>query len=124
MHNSNKMVTCIFCRIKGFKHIILGCILRKWKKAREPPVMIRRPKARIPKLLMQRQSPMDARGKESRKGNGKKPEDGSGELQRRQRETDEREKSDKCLSVAEIKSFAETNEEGIKLKTRRRRHVP
>jgi hypothetical protein len=44
MHNSNKMITCTFCRIKGFKHIKLGCVLRKWKKAREPPVMIRRPK--------------------------------------------------------------------------------
>jgi hypothetical protein len=50
--------------------------------------------------------------------NGKKPEDGSAELQSRQRETDEREKSDKCLSVEEIKSVAETNTEGIKLKTR------
>jgi hypothetical protein len=56
--------------------------------------------------------------------NGKKPEDGSVELQRRQRETDEREKSDKCSSVAELKSVAETNEEGIKLKTRGRRQVP
>jgi hypothetical protein len=56
--------------------------------------------------------------------NGKKPEDGSAELQRRQRETDEREKLDKCLSVAELKSVAETNKEGIKLKTRGRRKVP
>jgi hypothetical protein len=55
--------------------------------------------------------------------NGKKPEDGSAALLSRQRETDEREKSDKCLSVAEIKSVAETNEEGIKLKTRGRRKV-
>ena len=67
MHNSNKMVTCTFCRIKGLKHINSGCILRKWKKAREPPVMIRRLKARIPELVMQRQSPMDAREKERRK---------------------------------------------------------
>jgi hypothetical protein len=61
------MVACTFCRIKGFKHINSGCVLRKWKKAREPPVMIRRPKARILELVMQRQSPMDAREKESRK---------------------------------------------------------
>ena len=67
MHNSNKMVTCTFCRIKGFKHINSGCLLRKWKKEREPLVMIRRPKARIPELVMQRQSPMDAREKESKK---------------------------------------------------------
>jgi hypothetical protein len=67
MNNSNKMVAFIVCRIKGFKHINSRCILRKWKKAREPLVMIRRPKARIPELVMQRQSPMDAREKESRK---------------------------------------------------------
>jgi hypothetical protein len=47
-HNSKKMVTCTFCRIKGFKHINSGCIFRKWKKVREPPVMIRRLKVRIP----------------------------------------------------------------------------
>jgi hypothetical protein len=29
MHNSNKMVTCTFCRIKGLKHISSGCVLRK-----------------------------------------------------------------------------------------------
>jgi hypothetical protein len=56
--------------------------------------------------------------------NGKKPEDGSAELQSRQQETDEREKSDKCSSVAELKSIAETNKEGIKLKIRGRRQVP
>jgi hypothetical protein len=56
--------------------------------------------------------------------NGKKPEDGSAELQSRQRETDEREKSYKCLSVAELKSVAETKKEGIKLKTRGRKQVP
>jgi hypothetical protein len=56
--------------------------------------------------------------------NGKKHKDGSAKLQRRQRETDEREKSDKCLSVAKLNSVAETNEEGIKLKTRGRRQVP
>jgi hypothetical protein len=67
MHNSNKMVACTFCRIKGFKHIISRYVLRKSKKAREPPVMIRRPKSRIPELVMQRQSPMDARKKERRK---------------------------------------------------------
>jgi hypothetical protein len=43
-HNSNKMVACTFCRIKGIKHISSICILRKWKKAREPLVMIRRMK--------------------------------------------------------------------------------
>jgi hypothetical protein len=53
--------------------------------------------------------------------NDKKPEDGSAELQRRQREIDERDKSYKCSSVAEIKLVAETNEEGIKLNTRGRR---
>jgi hypothetical protein len=52
MHNSNKMVACTFCRIKGLKHIKLGCILRKWKKAMEPPIMIRRPKDRILELVM------------------------------------------------------------------------
>jgi hypothetical protein len=67
MHNSNKMVACTFCRIKGFKHINLGCVLRKWKKVREPQVMIRRSKAKIPELLMQRQIPMDPRENESRK---------------------------------------------------------
>jgi hypothetical protein len=41
---------------------------------------------------------------------GKKHEYGSAELQSRQRETRERVKSDKCLSVAEIKSVAKTNE--------------
>ena len=41
--------------------------MRKWKKVREPLVKIRRPKARIPELVMQRQSPMDAREKENRK---------------------------------------------------------
>ena len=51
--------------------------------------------------------------------NGKKLEDGSEKS--RQRETDEGEKSDKCSSVVDIKSVAETNEEGIKLKTRGRR---
>jgi hypothetical protein len=29
MHNSNKMVACTFCRIKGLKHISSGCVLRK-----------------------------------------------------------------------------------------------
>jgi hypothetical protein len=67
MHNSNKMVACTFCRIKGSKHINSGCVLRKLKKVREPLVMIRRAKARILELVMQRQSPMDAREKESRK---------------------------------------------------------
>jgi hypothetical protein len=61
------MVACTFCRIKGFKHVSSECVFKKWKKAREPPTMIRRPKARIPELVMQRQSPMDAREKESRK---------------------------------------------------------
>jgi hypothetical protein len=67
MHNSNIMVASTFCRIKGLKNIISGCVLRKWKKARGPPVMIRRSKARIPELVMQRQIPMDAMEKESRK---------------------------------------------------------
>jgi hypothetical protein len=53
MHNSKKMVTFTFCRIKGLKHIISRCVFRKWKKAREPPVMIRRPKDRILELVMQ-----------------------------------------------------------------------
>jgi hypothetical protein len=61
------MVTCTFCRIKGFKHISSRCVLIKWKKVRKPPVIIRRPKARIPELVMQRKSPMDARVKESNK---------------------------------------------------------
>jgi hypothetical protein len=67
MHNSNKKVACTFCRIKRFKHINSRCILRKLKKVRDPRVMIRRPKARIPDLVMQSQNPMDAREKESRK---------------------------------------------------------
>jgi hypothetical protein len=67
MHNSTKMVTCTFCIIKGLNNISSGCILRKWKKEREPLVMIRRPKAKLPELVMQRQSPMDAREKERRK---------------------------------------------------------
>jgi hypothetical protein len=62
-----KMVACTFCRIKGLKHINSRCALRKWKKVREPPIMIRRSKTRIPELVMQRQSLMDARKKESRK---------------------------------------------------------
>jgi hypothetical protein len=41
-HNSKKMITCTFCKIKGLKHINSGCVLRKWKKVREPLVMIRR----------------------------------------------------------------------------------
>ena len=61
------MVACTFCIIKGLKHIISRCILRKWRKVREPPVMIRRPKTRIPELVMQRQSPMDAMEKENKK---------------------------------------------------------
>ena len=56
--------------------------------------------------------------------NGNTPEDGSAELQRRQRETDERENSDKCSSVEEIKLVVETNEEEIKIDSRGRRKVP
>jgi hypothetical protein len=61
------MVACTFYRIKGFKHISSECVLNKWKKAREPPTMIRRLMARIPELVMQRQIPMDTREEESRK---------------------------------------------------------
>jgi hypothetical protein len=61
------MVACTFCIIKRLKHVSSGCVLRKWKKAREPPVRIRGPKERILEFVMQRQSPMDAREKESRK---------------------------------------------------------
>jgi hypothetical protein len=53
-----------------------------------------------------------------------KTEDGSVELQNRQRETDERENLDKCSSVAKLKSVTEINEEGIKINTRGRRLVP
>jgi hypothetical protein len=67
MHNSNKIVACTFCKIKGLKHISSRFLLRKWKKARETLVMIRRTKARIPELVMKRQIPMDAREKESKK---------------------------------------------------------
>jgi hypothetical protein len=56
--------------------------------------------------------------------NDAKPKDGSVNIQRRQRETDERVESDKFSSVAELKSVAEKNEEGKKLKTRGRRKVP
>jgi hypothetical protein len=48
------MAACTFSRIKGFKHINSGCVLRRWKKAREHPVPIRRLKARIPELVMHR----------------------------------------------------------------------
>jgi hypothetical protein len=41
--------------------------LKKWKKMREPLAMIRRLKAKIPELVMQRQSPMDAREEERKK---------------------------------------------------------
>jgi hypothetical protein len=54
MINSNKMVTCTFCIIKEFKHINSECVLTKWKKAREPKAMIKRSKARILELVMQR----------------------------------------------------------------------
>jgi hypothetical protein len=59
--NSEKMVTCTFFIINGFKLIRSKCLLNKWKKVREPPTMIKRSKARIPNLAMQRQNPMDAR---------------------------------------------------------------
>jgi hypothetical protein len=42
-------------------------MLSKWKREWEPLVMIRRSKDRIPKLVMERQIPTDARKKESRK---------------------------------------------------------
>jgi hypothetical protein len=61
------MVTCTFCRIKRFKHIISEWRFKRYKKVREPPSMIERSKARIPELVMQRQIPMDAREKESKK---------------------------------------------------------
>jgi hypothetical protein len=61
------MVAFTFFIFKGLKHIRSGCVLRKWENSREPPVMIRRLKARIIELVMQRQIPMDAREKESRK---------------------------------------------------------
>jgi hypothetical protein len=67
MHNFNKMVTCRFCGIKGLKNISSACILRKWKKVREPPVMIRRPNTTLQELVMQRQSPLDAMEKENKK---------------------------------------------------------
>jgi hypothetical protein len=65
MHDSNKMVSCTFFRINGFKYINSICVLRKWNKVREPPVRIRRLKANILELVMQRQSPRDARENES-----------------------------------------------------------
>jgi hypothetical protein len=68
---------------------------------------------------------MDARGRKAGNinRNCKKLENRSVELQSRQQETDEREKSDKCLTVAELKLVAEANKERIKLKTRGRRQV-
>jgi hypothetical protein len=66
-HNSNKMFTCTFCRIKRLKNLSSGCVLRKWKKVREPPVMKRRPKPRILELVIQRQHPIDAREKKNKK---------------------------------------------------------
>jgi hypothetical protein len=87
MLNSNKMVTCTFCRIKGFKHISSECVFNKWKKEREFPAMIRRPKVRIPELVMQRQNPTDTRDQRGARNidrNCKKPENRSAELQRRQ----------------------------------------
>jgi len=45
---SKKMVTYTLFRIKGFKLIILECVLNKWNKEREPPAMIKRLKVTIP----------------------------------------------------------------------------
>jgi hypothetical protein len=53
--------------------------------------------------------------------NCKKPENRSTEIQIRQSETCEREKSVKCSSATKLKSVSEENKEGIKLKTRGRR---
>jgi hypothetical protein len=41
--------------------------LRKWKKVRDPPIRIRRLKARIPELVMKRQIPMDTKENENMK---------------------------------------------------------
>jgi hypothetical protein len=43
-----------FAELRGLRTLAQGCILRKWKKAREPPFMIKRPKDRIPELVMWR----------------------------------------------------------------------
>jgi hypothetical protein len=67
MLNADKMVTCTFCRIKEFKQIISECVLNKWKKGRDPPSMIKRPKARILELEMKIKYPMDTRAEGSKK---------------------------------------------------------
>jgi hypothetical protein len=41
--------------------------IEEMEEGRDPPVMKRRPKARILELVMQRQSPMDARENKRRK---------------------------------------------------------
>jgi hypothetical protein len=60
MHNSNKMVACTFCKIKGYKHIssrkewIFGTSM----KERDPSVMIKKSKVKISVLVMQRHNQM------------------------------------------------------------------
>jgi hypothetical protein len=51
--------------------------------------------------------------------NCEEPENRSAELQGRQREVDEREKLDKCLSVAELKLVARSSQEWLKERGRR-----
>jgi hypothetical protein len=52
MLNSDKMITCTFCRINGFKHINSLCVLNKWKKDMDPPSVINSSMARILELVM------------------------------------------------------------------------
>jgi hypothetical protein len=56
MPNSNKMVACTFCIIKGYKHINSSqdCIFEAWRMERDPLVMREKPKANISVLVMQK----------------------------------------------------------------------
>jgi hypothetical protein len=67
MRNSNKMVACTFCRIKGLKTHQLRMCIEEMEEGEGASNHDKDSKARIPELVMQRQIPMDAREKESRK---------------------------------------------------------
>jgi hypothetical protein len=60
MHNSNKMFTCTFCRIRDYNHriSIYEYIFKKWRKDMDHSVMIKKPKVKISVLVMQRHNQM------------------------------------------------------------------
>jgi hypothetical protein len=60
MHNSNKMVTCTFCRIREYNYNIsrYEYIFKKWRKDRDPSVTIKNPKVKISVLIMHRHKQM------------------------------------------------------------------